>query len=506
MNVLEIIEQTNMPLESYKTLEHKFKRLSHLDHLAAITGWDEQTKMPKGGGKVRSEAMATLMEMRHDLLISDEMGSLIKQAKNESLTSDWEISNFKLIKKQYLKNKSIPSDLVSRQTLASMASQQAWRTCRADNNWKDFAPLLEKTLRLTKECAEIQSDIFNKSPYDILLDEYSPGIDQAIIDPIFNDLEEFLPSFIQKVCVKQQDQPLIEITGEFPPAKQKELGLALMKVLGFDFNHGRLDESHHPFCGGVPEDVRITTRYDRNELISSAMAICHETGHALYEMGLPKEWLSQPVGAALGMSMHESQSLLMEMQACRSPEFMNVISLQARLIFGDTEMLSAENLYRQYTRAKPGFIRVHADEVTYPLHVIMRYKIEKQLIDGDLSVKDLPEVWNMYMQKYFGLSTLGNDMDGVMQDVHWPSGCFGYFPAYTFGALIAAQVYQSALTATPEIPKQIARGDFSPLLGWLRRNVHQYGSKYNFTDLMVKATGQPLNAHFYIDHIQKRYG
>ena len=495
-----------MPLKPYKALENKLKTLSHLDHLAAITGWDEQTMMPVGGGEARSEAMATLMKMRHNLLISDEVGTLISQAKNEPLASDWQASNLKLIEKQYLKNKCIPSDLVGRQTLASMASQQAWRTCRAENNWKDFAPLLEKTLELTKECANIQSDIFQQSPYDILLDEYSPGINQAIIDPIFNELEDFLPSFIQTVFKKQQDEPLIEITGKFTPEKQKELGLSLMKVLGFDFNHGRLDESHHPFCGGVPEDVRITTRYDSSELISSAMAICHETGHALYEMGLPKEWLSQPVGAALGMSVHESQSLLMEMQACRSPEFMNVLSLQARLIFGDTEMLSAENLYRQYTRVRPGFIRVDADEVTYPLHVIMRYNIEKQLINGDLSVKELPEVWDMYMQKYFGLSTLGNDKDGVMQDVHWPSGCFGYFPAYTFGALISAQVYQSALSATPEIPTQIARGNFSPLLGWLRQNVHQYGSKYNFTDLMIKSTGQPLNTSFYIDHIQKRYG
>lgn len=246
-----------------------------------------------------------------------------------------------------------------------------------------------------------------------------------------------------------------------------------MAHLGFDFNHGRLDISHHPFCGGISSDVRITTRYNEHDFLSSLMAITHETGHALYEQGLLQEWSTQPVGHSLGMSVHESQSLLIEMQICRSLSFIHFITPLAQKYFPQAQNITTENLFYHYTQVKPGLIRVDADEVTYPLHVILRYEIEQLLFASEITIDDLPSVWDSYMQKYLGVSTLGDDKNGVMQDVHWPSGIFGYFPAYTFGALIAAQLFAALKKSIPDIKDQIQEGNFKPLLSWLRENLHQ---------------------------------
>lgn len=249
-----------------------------------------------------------------------------------------------------------------------------------------------------------------------------------------------------------------------------------MSRLGFDFHHGRLDVSHHPFCGGISSDVRITTRYKEDEFLSSIMAISHETGHALYEQGLPEKWAIQPVGHSLGMAVHESQSLFIEMQICRSLEYIQFLAPMAQKYFENAENITQENIYYHYTKVQPGLIRVDADEVSYPLHVILRYEIEQQLFSSEITIADLPEVWNSSMQKYLGLSTQGDDKNGVMQDVHWPSGTFGYFPAYTFGALIAAQLFAAVSKSIPDIKEQLKRGDLMPLLHWLRENIHQKGN------------------------------
>ena len=377
---------------------------------------------------------------------------------------------------------------------------------RHDNNWQDFAPLLDENLQLVRESAQIRAEILGKSAYDILLDDFSPGLSQQVIDPIFDELKSFLPGFIPQVLQRQQQQPSIALEGSFAIAKQKAVGLELMQAIGFNFEHGRLDESHHPFCGGVPQDVRITTRYKETEFITAAMGICHETGHAMYEMGLPKEWLSQPVGEALGMSIHESQSLLIEMQACRSLPFMQFLAPIVTKHFGEHPGFTPENLHRIYTRVKPGYIRVDADELTYPLHIILRYELEKQLIAGDLRVADLPDAWDSYMQQFLGLSTKDNYHDGVMQDVHWPAGLFGYFPAYTLGALVAAQLFATAQQQSSEIPQGLATGDFTRLFIWLRENIHSKGSLFNFDELLTQATGESLNPKYYIEHVTRRYG
>lgn len=492
-------------MNAYQQLEQHFKKYYDFENLAAIVSWDEASMMPAGGGKARAEALATLSAVQHDWLTHKKVGDLIKQAKEIDHLTTWQQRNLYWMEKEYLQATCIPVHLVEEFTNESLICGQAWRELRANNDWKSFKPYLEKLFQKIKTIAEIKSQTFNKSPLDVLIDEYSPDLDCKTITPIFNLLKHELPKLIPQIIEKQKDRQIKAITGDFPVEKQKQLGMEIMARLGFDFNHGRLDVSHHPFCGGISSDVRITTRYKEHEFLSSLMAITHETGHALYEQGLPTEWSIQPVGHSLGMAVHESQSLFIEMQICRSLEYIHFLVPIAQKYFKDVANITEENIIYHDTKVEPGLIRVDADEVTYPLHVILRYEIEQQLFASEITIADLPEVWDSYMQKYLGLSTKGDDKNGVMQDVHWPSGIFGYFPAYTFGALIAAQLFSAVKKSLPDLKEQLKQGDFKSLLHWLRTHIHEKGRLLPYQELLRQATGEELNADFYFAHIKERY-
>ncbi|MBN9228780.1 MULTISPECIES: carboxypeptidase M32 [Legionella] len=492
-------------MNAYQQLEQHFKKYYDFENLAAIVSWDEASMMPAGGGKARAEALATLSAVQHDWLTHKKVGDLIKQAKDINNLSSWQQRNLYWMEKEYLQATCIPVNLVEEFTNESLTCGQAWRELRAKNDWKSFKPHLEQLFQKVKTIAEIKSQTFNKSTLDVLIDEYSPDLDCKTITPIFNSLKTELPKLIPNIIEKQKTRQIKTITGDFPIEKQKQLGMEIMSRLGFDFNHGRLDVSHHPFCGGIASDVRITTRYKEHEFLSSLMAITHETGHALYEQGLPKEWNIQPVGHSLGMAVHESQSLFIEMQICRSLEYIHYLVPMAQKYFQGVENITAENIFYHATKVQPGLIRVDADEVTYPLHVILRYEIEQQLFASEITIADLPEVWDSSMQKYLGLSTKGDNKNGVMQDVHWPSGIFGYFPAYTFGALIAAQLFSAVKKSIPDIKEQLQQGDFKSLLRWLREHVHQNGKLLPYQELLRQATGEALNPDYYFTHIKERY-
>ncbi|OZB03353.1 MAG: carboxypeptidase M32, partial [Rhizobiales bacterium 39-66-18] len=295
------------------------------------------------------------------------------------------------------------------------------------------------------------------------------------------------------------------LEGPFPVEAQRALGLKMMAVVGFDFERGRLDVSTHPFCGGADNDVRITTRYNEADFASALMGVMHETGHALYEQGRPQAYLSQPVSMARGMSVHESQSLLMEMQACRSREFIGYAAPILRAAFGGSgPAWEADALWRRYTRVERGFIRVDADEVTYPAHVILRYRLEKALIADTMPLSELPAAWNAGMQELLGVIP-PDDRLGCLQDIHWPSGGWGYFPTYTLGAMTAAQVFDAACKADGDILPGIATGDFAPLVAWLRANIHSQGSLYETDELLTRATGRPLDAAVFKSHLIRRY-
>ncbi len=384
--------------------------------------------------------------------------------------------------------------------------ESVWRQARADANFATVLPHLEPLLSLVREQAHAKAEKLGLSLYDALLDEYEPGGRSADIDVRFAELEAFLPGFLNQVLEKQKADPAPPMPeGPFAPAAQRDLGLKLMTALGFDFDHGRLDVSLHPFCGGTPDDVRITTRFDENEFSSAIMGVLHETGHALYERGLPEDWRYQPVGEALGMAAHESQSLLIEMQMSRSRPFLRFAAPLMQDAFGGSgPAWNTDNLYRNLIKVEPGFIRVDADEVTYPLHVILRYRLEKQMISGDLALSDLPDAWAVKMQDLLAIRP-PNDRDGCLQDIHWFDGAWGYFPTYTLGAITAAQLYTSALKAEPDIEAGIPKGDFAPLMKWLRKNVHSLGSSLSAEEMVKQASGRPLDATAFISHLKTRY-
>ena len=494
----------------YQQLERRFKRLSALGEVQAVLHWDMAAMMPRGGGEARAGQLAELKAVRHGLLTAPETGELLDAAEDADGLKGWQPANLREMRRLWTKATALPEDLVVALSRACSACEMVWRTARPEADFAAVKPTLEEVLALTREAAAAKAEKLGLSLYDALLDDYEPGGRTADIDPVFAELEDFLPGLLSDTFDAQAARPkAILPEGPFPEEKQKALGVRLMEALGFDFDHGRLDISLHPFCGGTPDDVRITTRYDEADFTSSLMGVLHETGHALYERGLPKQWRGQPVGEALGMSIHESQSLLVEMQVCRSRAFLGYAAPLMREAFAAESKdggpaWEPENLYRLYTRVKPGFIRVDADEVTYPLHVIVRYRLEKAMIEGDMEIADLPAAWNDGFKELLGL-TPSTDREGCLQDLHWFDGAWGYFPTYTLGAMTAVQLFEAAKKAVPEIEPAIAKGDFKPLFGWLKTHVHTKGSLLTANELLIEATGKPLDPKIFKAHLKARY-
>jgi len=492
-------------MKKYQQLKNIFKRVSQLQYAQRILMWDEAVMMPHGAQESRANTVATLNRTIQKMIMNKKVKALIQDARLEDGLSDWDQANLNLIEKKHIRATCLPLKLTEESTKASIRCEQAWRKLRPENNWNDFLPYFEKSFRLVKEMAVRESQALGLDPYDAMLDTYSPGFNQKNIDNIFSLLKQTLPPLVQQIYSNQQTDQIQIPSGPFSIDDQKMLGLTAMKALQFDFNRGRLDVSHHPFCSGSPVDVRVTTRYDENEFITSLFGICHETGHALYEQGLPAQWLEQPVGHIDSMTMHESQSLLIEMQVCRSLPYVEYLLPLVINQFGQQPAFTVDNLYRMVTRVQPGLIRVNADEVTYPLHIILRYELEKNLMNDSLTIKDLPAAWDELMTAYLGISTKDNFENGVMQDVHWPGGAFGYFPSYTLGRLMAAQLYNQFESAHPKFNEDIKQGRFELLINWLHTHVHSSASSLPVDDLLRKVTGKPLSSESFLAHIRQRY-
>ncbi len=492
---------------SFAELDHLCRRLEALDHAQAMLGVDEAVNMPHGGGEKRAEAMSVLASMAHEMASAPHIADWIDKAEAEDLDHD-QTAAVAEFKRSYINRTCLSSDFVARQVNARLRCEQLWRSLRAKNDWNDFLPSFENIVLLAREEAQQRAEVLKLSPYDAMVEQYDPGSRTAEITRVFTDLKAFLKSFIPHALEAQAERrsrrPMKPFNGPFPIEKQKELGLALMKAVGFNFDHGRLDVSHHPFCGGVPSDVRMTTRYRTDEFLSSLMGILHETGHGLYEQNLPHDLGHWPSTKARGMAMHESQSLFQEMQLSRRPEFWEFALPLAREILG-VDGFTVEDMLAHVHKVERGFIRVDADEATYPLHVILRFEIEQDLVTGKLAARDVPEIWNAKMQDYLGLSTAGNFRDGPMQDVHWPSGAFGYFPSYTLGAMMAAQQWAAVERAIPDAAAQIAKGDFSAINEWRTTHIWAKASTLSTPDIMRQATGEPLSAAYFEAHLKRRY-
>lgn len=493
-----------MENKNYQQLTRTFQRLSRFSHLSAIASWDMFAMMPPGGSAARGEALAELSVLQHQILTDKQVGQWLQGAAQEDL-NDVEQANLREMTRHYQQAALLPESLVEAKSLAGSKCEHAWRTQRPANDWKGFAENLKEVVKVSREEARLRAEAKGCTPYDALLDMFEPDMTSAQLDVLFADLKSWLPDLLKQVVEKQARTPLIAPTGPFPIAAQREMGLEIMAQLGFDFNAGRLDVSAHPFCGGVPEDVRITTRYDEQELLSALFGVVHETGHARYEQNLPRNWLGQPVALARSTAIHESQSLFFEMQLGRSNAFLKRLLPSVTERFGEQPAFSEANFIAWNQQVKPGYIRVDADEVSYPAHVILRYEIERALINGEIEVDDIPALWDEKMQSWLGLSTEGNYRNGCMQDIHWTDGGFGYFPSYTLGAMYAAQLFHAARTALPDLDSAIAQGDFSALFDWLRQNIWQHGSRFSTSQLIEMATGEALDSRYFKAHLMARY-
>jgi len=494
--------------EPYKKLEAHFRNIGLLGDVSAIVHWDMAAMMPAGGAESRSEQMAYLSTLSHEMITAPDVTDWLAGAEDQAdALSAGERANIREMKRRHRHATALDSDLVAALSKSGSACEQVWRQARPDGDFAAVVPTLKEVLNLTRQAAARKGEVLGCSPYDALLDQYEPDGRAADIDALFAPLEAFLPDFLAQVVEAQKGWEAAAPQGPFSLEKQKALGQIFMTALGFDFDHGRLDVSLHPFCGGTPEDVRLTTRYDEADFTSALMGVLHETGHALYEQGLPKAWRYQPVGQARGMSVHESQSLLVEMQLCRSDAFLAYALPVMRDVFGapSNGAWSDAAMTRLYRRVQPDFIRVDADEVTYPAHVILRYRLERALIAGEMEVEDIPAAWNEHMQKLLGV-TPPSDREGCLQDIHWYDGAWGYFPTYTMGAMTAAQVFQAARDALPDLDEAIRQGQFAPLFAWLRTHIHSQGSKLSTPDLLRSVSGKSLSADSFIAHLKTRYG
>jgi carboxypeptidase Taq len=495
-----------MALSPYEQLEQEFRRLHAFRGALSLLRWDAAVMMPRGSADVRGEQLAALETEHHALLTTPKVARLIERAEaGSSQLEDWPLANLREMRRQRDHAIATPPSLIARLAKATARAEVFWVEARKANDYKIFAPHLEEVVHLVRDKAALLGQARGLAPYDALVDAFTPGISTADIDTIFKALSRKLPGLINQAIEVQADRAPIPLVGKFSVSRQRSLAMDVLKALGFPFDRGRLDESEHPFTEGVPGDIRVTTRFDANDLFSGLLGAVHETGHAMYDLGLPLKWRDQPVGRDRGLALEESQSLLFEMNLCRSRSFVKYLKplLEKYLQVSGPEW-SEDNLYRHLTRVKRSLIRMDADELTYPVHIMLRYELEKKILDGVLPVADLPEAWNANLEQRLNIRP-ANDVEGCLQDIHWAVGHFGYFPSYALGAVIAGQLNEALRAERPSLDAEIAAGQFGGVMDWLRDNVHGVGARLPVQELMQQATGKPLTASAYLRYLEAKY-
>lgn len=493
-------------LTPYQQLEQEWKRLHAFRGALSLLRWDAAVMMPRGSAEIRGEQLAALETECHALLTSPKVTRLLERAQaNSAGLDEWQLANLRRMQRERDQAIAMPIALITRIARTVARAEGQWLGARQQNRFDLFAPHLEEVVALVRDKATLLGQALNLAPYDALASEFSPGFTCADFDALFKGYSRRLPSLIREAIEAQQARPVLPLTGKFTPGRQRGLIVEVMKAFGFPFDRGRLDESAHAFTEGVPGDIRVTTRLDAADPFKGLLGALHETGHALYDMNLPPAWSTQPVGQDCGIALHLSQALFIEMIVCRSRPFVRYLRPLLVRHFGVSgPEWEEENLYRYLTRVRRSPIRVDADELTYPQHVLLRYELEKQLLDGSLAVRNLPEAWNAGMESRLGIRP-ANDVEGVLQDIHWAVGSFGYFPSYVLGGAIAAQLAESLRRDLPELDERIAAGDFAPLTTWLRDSIHSRGSLLAPHALIREATGRPLSAQAALRYLERKY-
>ncbi len=491
-------------------LKQRLGQLSDLTHAMSLAHWDQQTMMPPQGGEARAESLATLTRISHEMFVDDETGRLLEGAAAELNGSDPDGDDPRLItlvRRQWDKARRVPPDLAAEMARAASVGQEAWVVAREAGDFKSFAPYLEHNFELARRYVECHADSGDfESSYDVLLDDYEPQLPTRDVSVLFAELKDELVPVIAQIAAAQ---PVDEapVHAAFPVDGQRALVREVVGLMGFDDAQWRLDDTVHPFATRIGGgDVRITTRWDEHFFPTGLYGAMHECGHGLYEAGLPRRLRRSPIGAAESLGMHESQSRLWENMVGRGRSFCTVLAPRiAALAGGELSDLDADRLYRAVNRVKPSYIRVEADEATYALHIILRFELEQGLIDGTIAVRDLPEVWNARFEEYFGI-TVDNDVDGVLQDVHWSAGLIGYFPTYALGNLIAGQLWERAQADIPDIEDQLAAGELGPLREWLGQHVHRHGAKFTTAELLAREAGGPMSVTPFTRYLKAKLG
>jgi len=496
-------------VESYRYLENHFGRIIKVEEISSMLGWDQQVFMPKGSSSLRAQQLAFLKTLRHEWLTDKKLPEWLAtaQEKQHDLSTAEKI-NLREMQRAYLHASCVPADLVKQLAEKSSLCLSVWQEAKQNSDFTKVQPYLEDVVALVRQKATVKAEALQCSVYDALHSEFNPGGSSEKIDKTFAQLLTFLPKRVQEIVEhqKKQSQP-VAIEGSFSSELQHEFARKLATWLGFDFEHGRLDVSSHPFTGGISGDIRITSRYEESNLMYGLSALVHEFGHALYDGNFPEKWRGQPLGDSMlmGMTIHESQSLIWERQIGLSHAFWHFLAPKIAEHFAlSSDVASADNLFKIARKVECGFIRTAADEVTYPLHVILRYEIEKALIEGRMSVKDIPEVWQQKMQDYLGVIPPNHKM-GCMQDIHWFGGSFGYFPCYAMGAMTAVQFFNTAQQDLPNMMAHIERGEFEAFSAWLKTNIHQHGCLYQPDELVKKVTQETLNVSLFDTYLKNEY-
>jgi carboxypeptidase Taq len=495
-----------MSATPYQQLEQEWRRLHAFRGALSLLRWDAAVMMPRGSAALRGEQVAALETEYHALLTTPKVTRLLDRAQADVRgLEDWQVSNLREMRRQRDHAIATPVLLISRLARATAIAESQWLAARRANDFSLFAPHLEEVLLLVRDKAALLGQALNLPAYDALVDQFSPGVGTADFDAMFKVLSRRLPAMITAAIDAQEKHAPLVIHGKFATGKQRALALEVMKAVGFPFEQGRLDESEHPFTEGVVGDIRVTTRFDNADPFAGLLGALHETGHAMYDVGMPANWRDQPVGRDRGMALEESQSLLLEMIIGRSAPFLRYLLPLLQKHYGVSgPEWEFDNLHRTLLQVRRGLIRVDADEMSYSLHIMQRYDIEKQLLSGKLAVRDLPEAWNASMEQRFGGCPVGV-ADGCLQDMHWALGSFGYLPSYALGLVIAAQLWEALRAQLPEVDGLLERGEFAPVFAWLRENMHGYGAKLPIKELVKQATGQPLGANALLRYLQSKY-
>ncbi len=486
---------------SYKNLKNLFEEQSLINDISGILNWDMATYMPESSRKQRIKQITKLYDYKKNIFNVIKNNNFFQQVDELELNKFDKI-NFELMKNKFDYFNSIPTDKLKKKAELSIECEGLWRKAKEKSNFNIVKKSFVKLVRLIKEESEILSQIKKKKKYDCLLFKYDRSLNSKKLFKIFDRVEKFIKKKLPLIVKKQKKVKFHDFLNE---KDQFHLSKIFMKKLGFDFSRGRIDKSLHPFCGGGTQDVRITTRFSEEDSFSCFDALMHETGHALYEQGLPKKWAHQPIGSAGGMSLHESQSLFVEMQIIKSLPVSQFIqkTLEDKLD-KDPNVWSSEVIYNIRNNVNPGYIRVDSDEVHYPLHIIHRFNIEYKVIEEDANVEYLPDLWNEEFSKTLGLD-VHDDKSGCLQDIHWYGGDFGYFPTYSIGAFIAAQLACKVRTELINYDLNLKEGNFKPIIKWLRENIHSRGNFLKIDQLLEESTEEKLNLKYFENHIVDRY-